>query len=42
MNKDEIIEDHYGWRWSERTHGLFEKGFGAVTLGLGACIYFAV
>ena len=34
ITRDELIDDHYGWRWSEHTHGYFEKGFGAVTAGL--------
>lgn len=39
---DALVDDHYGWRWSEGTHGLLEKGFGAATLGLAALTYFAV
>lgn len=39
---DELVDDHYGWRWSEKTHGIFEKGFGLGALGLGALAYFAV
>jgi len=34
MSKDELIEDHYGWRWNEGSHNLVEKGLGAVTVGL--------
>ena len=39
---DELVDDHYGWRWSEKTHGLVEKSFGLGALGLGALAYFAV
>ena len=39
---DSLVDDHYGWRWSEDTHNIFEKGFGAAALGLGALAYFAV
>jgi len=28
---DEIIESHYGWRWSEHTHKKLFQGFGALT-----------
>lgn len=41
ITKDELVEDHYGWRWSERTHNLFEKSFGAVSLGALALAFFA-
>ena len=42
MSKDEIIEDHYQWRWNEGTHKHLERAFGAVTLGLGAIAYWAI
>jgi hypothetical protein len=42
MKKDELIEDHYGWRWSEKTHGLIEKTFGLVSAGALAVAYFAI
>jgi len=42
LSKDEIINDHYGWRWSEKTHGLFEKGFGAISAGFLALAYWSV
>jgi len=32
--KDELIEDHYEWRWNEGTHNGLEKTFGAAALGL--------
>lgn len=31
--KDNTIEDFYGWRWNERTHGLIEKSFGLAAAG---------
>lgn len=37
-----LVDDHYGWRWNERTHGLIEKSFGAAAVGLGALAYFAL
>lgn len=42
IGPDELINDHYGWRWSEETHRLFERGFGAATIGLGAIAYLAL
>jgi cytochrome oxidase assembly protein ShyY1 len=27
--RDELIEDHYGWRWTETPHNVLEKTFGA-------------
>ena len=40
--KDELIEDHYGWRWNEGTHGLIQTTFGAATAGLLAIGYMAM
>jgi len=31
--KDEVINDHYGWRVSETTNNFYEKTFGAVSAG---------
>ena len=42
MTKDQLIEDHYGWRWNEGTHNLFEKSFGAASVGLATIAYFAL
>ena len=42
VSKDELIDEHYQWRWSEGTHGLFEKGFGAASVGLFALAAMAV
>jgi len=42
VGPDELIDDHYGWRWSENTHRLLERGFGAAALGLGSIAYFAL
>ena len=28
---DEIIEDHYGWRWSELTHQKVYRFFGSIS-----------
>ena len=39
--KDQIIEDHYGWRWNEGTHGLFEKSFGALAVGCATIAFWA-
>ena len=39
---DALVEDHYGWRWREGTHGLFEKSFGAVALGCLAITTMAI
>jgi len=39
---DELVDDHYGWRWSEHTHNKFEKCFGAASLGMLAITYFAL
>ena len=41
ISKDELIDDHYGWRWSENTHNIFEKGFGAVAAGMFAIFAWA-
>lgn len=40
--RDELIDDHYGWRWSEKTHQLFERGFGLTSVGFLALTFFAV
>ena len=42
LQKDELIEEHYGWRWTEKSHGLIEKSFGAATAGLLAIGYLAL
>jgi hypothetical protein len=42
LTKDEVIEEHYGWRWNEGTHGLIQKTFGAATAGLLAIGYWAM
>merc|ERR1712086_269284 len=42
IGPDALINDHYEWRWTEETHRLFERSFGAATLGLGAIAYFAL
>lgn len=42
MTKDQLIEDHYGWRWNESTHNLFEKTFGLASAGALAIAYFAI
>jgi len=39
MSRDEIVEDHYEWRWNEGTHNKLEKSFGllsAACLAIGA------
>lgn len=38
-SRDEIIEDHYEWRWRETTHDLIYKGLGACSAGLCALAY---
>ena len=42
MSKDELVEDHYGWRWTEKSHNTVEKTFGAATAGLLALGYLAL
>jgi len=42
LTKDELVDDHYAWRWSENTHGSIEKVFGAATAGLLAIGYLAL
>lgn len=42
MTKDDLVEDHYAWRWNEPTHNLFEKAFGAVSAGALAVAYWAL
>lgn len=42
MTKDQLIEDHYAWRWNEGTHNLIEKSFGAASVGLATVAYFAL
>jgi hypothetical protein len=42
MSKDQLIEDHYGWRWNEGTHNLIEKSFGAASASLVTIAYFAL
>ena len=37
-----LVEDHYGWRWREGTHGLVEKSFGLMSLGCLAITYMAL
>ena len=41
FSKDETVEDYYGWRWNETTHGLFEKSLGAVAAGCAAIFWWA-
>ena len=42
IHPDELVDEHYGWRWGENTHRACEQGFGAVALGFGALAYFAL
>ena len=42
ITKDELIEEHYGWRWNEDTHNACEKVFGAISAGAFALAFFAV
>jgi len=42
ISPDALVDEHYGWRWSEGTHGIFEKSLGAASLGFGALAYFAI
>ena len=42
ITKDELVDDHYAWRWNENTHGGIEKTFGAATAGLLALGYLAL
>ena len=42
ITKDELVDDHYGWRWHENTHQMLERAGGALTVGLGAVAYFAL
>ena len=40
--KDELIEEHYGWRWTEKSHKTVELTFGAATAALVALGYIAL
>jgi cytochrome oxidase assembly protein ShyY1 len=40
--KDEVIEDHYGWKLSERTNNYLFKGLGAVSAGLLSVAYMCI
>merc|ERR1711935_1249826 len=42
VSPDELVDDHYQWRWSEETNNKIEKSFGAVSLGMLAITYFAL
>ena len=42
MSQDELVEDHYEWKWNERTHNLLEKGFGAAAVSGLAFAYLAL
>jgi hypothetical protein len=38
-SKDEVIEDHYGWRWDESTHKtLFRGSFACSAVSLGMAV----
>jgi hypothetical protein len=39
ITRDELVDDHYGWRWHENTHRAIEKSCGAATLGLLGIAY---
>ena len=41
MSRDELIDDEYGWKLSERTHKWATHGFGAVSAGCAALFYWA-
>ena len=42
IKPDGLVDDHYGWRWNEKTNQLVERGFGAAALCFGALTYFAL
>ena len=41
LSQDNLVDEHYGWRWNENRHGLIEKGFGAISAGLLAIGFLA-
>ena len=40
-SRDHLVDNHYGWRWSEGTHKLIERGFGLTSLGFLAISFLA-
>ena len=42
ISKDELIDEHYGWRWHENTHQRLEQGYGLTTIGLAALAFLSV